>query len=146
MNSRVRIDGKFFRLGTERFYVRGVTYGSFGPNAAGEPFPEPAQAGRDFDLMVTLGANTVRVYDIPPRWLMDAAAQRGLRIFVSIPWLSETCFLDTRTSRREARTAITTSVQSLGKHPNLLAVALANEIPPDVLRWSGAAKGRIVPR
>lgn len=120
--------------------MRGVTYGAFAPNAAGEPFPEPAQAARDLDLMVTLGANTLRVYDIPPRWLMDVAAQRGLRVFVSIPWLYETCFLDSRTTRREARTAITTAVQALGKHPGVLAVALGNEIPPDVLRWSSARR------
>ncbi|MBL9135974.1 MAG: glycosyltransferase [Verrucomicrobiales bacterium] len=138
VNQRVRLDGKFFRAGTERFVVRGVTYGSFGPNQAGEPFPEPEQAGRDFDLMVTLGANTVRVYDIPPRWLIDAAALRGLRLLVSIPWRSESCFLDTRNSRREARTAVTSAVQALDHQPAILAVALANEIPPDILRWSGA--------
>lgn len=140
MNHRVRLDGKFFRAGTERFHVRGVTYGSFGPNPAGEPFPEPGQAGRDLDLMVTLGANTIRVYDIPPRWLIEAAAQRGLRLFVSIPWRSESCFLDSRTHRREARTAVTSAVQALGQHPAIFAVALANEIPPDILRWSGARR------
>ncbi len=33
------IDGKFFRLGKEKFFVKGLAYGPFAPNAAGEPFP-----------------------------------------------------------------------------------------------------------
>ena len=37
---RVRRDGKFFRLGSEKFYVKGVTYGPFAPNNHGEPLPD----------------------------------------------------------------------------------------------------------
>jgi len=39
---RVRRDGKFFRLGKEKFYVKGVTYGPFKPDADGLTFPNPA--------------------------------------------------------------------------------------------------------
>ena len=28
---RVRVDGKFFRLGEKKFYAKGVTYGPFAP-------------------------------------------------------------------------------------------------------------------
>ena len=34
---RVSVDGKFFRLGEKKFYVKGLAYGPFAPNAAGQP-------------------------------------------------------------------------------------------------------------
>jgi GT2 family glycosyltransferase len=137
VTERVRLDGKFFRAGSQRFIVRGVSYGTFGPNKAGEPFPEPADVQRDFQLIRSLGANTIRVYDPPPPWLLDAAAALGLRLFISIPWASQSCFLDSRSRRREARTAVATTVCSFARHPAVFAIAVANEIPPDIVRWSG---------
>ena len=55
-NNRVRRDGKFFRIGTEKFYVKGVTYGPFAPNADGDPFPSPGQAREDFEQILELAA------------------------------------------------------------------------------------------
>jgi GT2 family glycosyltransferase len=138
MTGRVCLDGKFFRVGHERFRVRGVTYGTFGPNKAGDPFPEPAEAARDLALIRELGANVVRIYDLPPPWFRDAAAGHGLRLFVTLPWDSQSCFLDTRTSRRAARTAVTTAVRNLARHPAVFALALASEIPADIVRWCRA--------
>ena len=40
ITNRVRRDGKFFRLGADKFYVKGVTYGPFKPGQDGEPLPE----------------------------------------------------------------------------------------------------------
>ena len=40
--NRVRRDGKFFRLGNEKFYVKGVTYGPFEPIRAIR-FPIPGR-------------------------------------------------------------------------------------------------------
>lgn len=137
---RVRLDGKFFRVDESRFRLRGVTYGSFGPNKAGDPFPEPAQVARDLALVRQLHANTLRVYHLPPPWLLDMAAEQGLRLMVGIPWASHSCFLDSRASRREARTAVTTAIRRVAGHPAVLAVVLANEIPADLIRWSGAAR------
>lgn len=137
---RVRVDGKFFRLGESRFRVRGVTYGSFGPNKAGDPFPEPARVVQDLELVRRLGANVLRIYHLPPPWLMDLCAEQGLRLMVGIPWASHSCFLDSRGSRREARTAVITAIRRLAGHPSIFAVTLANEIPADLLRWSGASR------
>ena len=36
---RVRVDGKFFAAGDERFLFRGVTYGTFAPRSDGALFP-----------------------------------------------------------------------------------------------------------
>ena len=39
---RPRAGGKFLFVGGEKLYLRGVTYGTFRPNADGDEFPEPA--------------------------------------------------------------------------------------------------------
>ncbi len=63
----IRADGKFLRAGTERFLVKGVTYGTFAPDADGYQFPPPARIAQDFALMRRYGINTVRVYTPPTR-------------------------------------------------------------------------------
>lgn len=135
--SRVTVDGKFFRLGEGKFFVKGVTYGPFAPDAGGQPFPSPAQVERDFDQVCDLGANVVRVYTVPPRWVLDLAAARGLRLLVDVPWARHECFLDSAASRAAAREAVRTAVTGCAAHPALFAICVANEIPPDVVRWSG---------
>jgi GT2 family glycosyltransferase len=71
---------------------------------------------------------------------MDAAAARGLRFFLTVPWMVQSCFLESRTSRRSIRTAVVSAVQAVASHPALFAIALANEIPPDIIRWSGTSR------
>src|SRR5690242_1360054 len=73
VTNRVRRDGKFFRLGAEKFYVKGVTYGPFEPNRDGDPFPNPERAEKDFQQIIELGANCVRIYHVPPQWFLDLA-------------------------------------------------------------------------
>ena len=65
-DSRVCLSGKFFRLGGEKFHVKGVTYGPFKPNEQGEFFAGHDATQLDFDLILELGANLVRVYHAPP--------------------------------------------------------------------------------
>src|SRR5712692_2078808 len=43
--------GKFLFVGDEKFHVRGVTYGTFRPQADGAEFPPPEVVERDFALM-----------------------------------------------------------------------------------------------
>ena len=87
VTDRVRRDGKFFRLGDQKFYVKGVTYGPFAPNANGEYFASPTLTGRkDFEQILDLGANCVRIYHIPPKWFLDLAQEMGLKIFLDVCW------------------------------------------------------------
>jgi GT2 family glycosyltransferase len=135
---RVCVDGKFFRLGREKFFVRGVTYGPFAPNAAGQPWVSPEHTARDFALLRELGANLVRVYYVPARWLLDLAQQHDLKVLVDIPWNKHLCFLDDTAEREAARDAVRRAVIGCARHPAVFAFSLANEIPADVVRWHGA--------
>ena len=94
--ARRNADGKFLRAGDERFLVKGVTYGTFAPDADGYQFPAIQQIADDFRLMAELGINTVRTYTPPRRDLLDEAARHGLRVMVGLPWSQHVAFLDDR--------------------------------------------------
>ncbi|MGC4085097.1 MAG: glycosyltransferase [Vicinamibacterales bacterium] len=134
---RAVIDGKFFRIGEDRFLVKGVTYGTFAPDANGYQFPPIAQVMEDFRLMAELGINTVRVYTPPTRDLLDAALANGLRVMVGLPWSQHIAFLDDRTLRKKIEDELLGKVRELGDHPAVLTFALGNEIPPGIVRWHG---------
>jgi glycosyltransferase involved in cell wall biosynthesis len=137
---RVRVDGKFFRLGGKKFYVKGVTYGPFAANPAGEMFPAPDQARRDLVQLQQLGANVIRVYYVPPRWFLDLVHQHGLKVLVDIPWAKHLCFLDSAASQAEARRVVRDAVTACKDHPALFAFSVVNEISPEIVRWSGVAR------
>src|SRR2546422_892245 len=103
---RVTIDGKFFRLGSEKFHLKGLTYGPFAPDANGETFGRPEQTREDFKQIRTLGANLLRTYYVPPRWFLELAAEFDLKVLIDIPWTKHLCFLDSEASRRQARRTV----------------------------------------
>jgi glycosyltransferase involved in cell wall biosynthesis len=135
---RVTVDGKFFRAGERKFYVKGVGYGPFMPNAVGQSFASREQTDTDFGHIRKLGANLVRVYDVPGKWFLDLAAEHGLKVLVDIPWNKHLCFLDSPQLRADALNAVRRAVYSCARHPAVFAFSVANEIPADVVRWSGA--------
>src|SRR5687767_7406294 len=111
ISSRVRTSGKFFRLGAEKFYAKGVTYGPFAPNLEGDHFAAPERTTQDFALMRELGVNLARIYYVPPRWLLDLAQQNGLKLLIDVPWNKEVCFLDSEAARAGARLAVRNAAQ-----------------------------------
>ncbi len=135
---RPTVSGKFFRLGEKKYYLKGVTYGPFAPNSDGDCFPSRAQAARDFAQIRELGANLLRIYNVPPRWLLDLADRHELKLLIDIPWNKHLCFLDSEELREQARTAVRQAVQSCARHPAIFAYSVVNEIAPDIVRWSGA--------
>ena len=137
--SRVTVDGKFFRLGAAKFHAKGVAYGPFAPNAAGQPFASPEQTAQDFAQIRELGANLIRVYHVPAKWFLDLATEHQLKVLVDIPWNKHLCFAESASRRAEARETVRRAVLSCGRHPAIFAYSVANEIPPDIVRWSGAA-------
>src|SRR5260370_23909886 len=88
------VKGKFLFVGEEKFYVRGVTYGTFRPNAEGDEFPARAVVEADFSQISANGINAVRTYTPSPPWLLDAAQRHGLRIIVGLPAEPPAAFLD----------------------------------------------------
>lgn len=136
---RVRVDGKFFRLGDRKFYAKGVAYGPFAPGESGACLPSPEQTARDLALIAELGANVIRTYMPPPRWLLDLAQDHGLKLLVDIPWPKNHCFLDSGRAKEQAREAVRGVVKACIGHPAIFAYSVVNEIPPDIVRWSGAA-------
>jgi glycosyltransferase involved in cell wall biosynthesis len=137
-SARVAVDGKFFRVGTEKFIPRGVTYGPFVPDSNGETFGTPEQVARDFAQIRELNANVARVYYVPPRWLLDLAEQHGLKVFVDIPWEKHRCFLESYEMREAARENVRVAARTCAGHSALFAFSVANEIPAEIVRWHGA--------
>jgi O-antigen biosynthesis protein len=135
---RVSVDGKFFRLGEKKFYVKGLAYGPFAPNAAGLCFASPEQTVADLAQIQDAGANLIRVYQVPAKWFLDLAAEHQLKVLVDIPWNKHLCFLDSREEQAKAREAVRRAVFACARHPALFAFSVANEMPPDIVRWSGA--------
>jgi glycosyltransferase involved in cell wall biosynthesis len=136
----IRVDGKFFRVGAAKHFVKGVTYGPFAPDSRGDQFPALDMVGRDFALMVTAGINTVRVFTVPPVWLLDAAQRHGLKMLVGLPWSQHVAFLDSADIRAEIRDAIVAGVRACARHEAVFAYLVGNEIPPDIIRWHGARR------
>jgi glycosyltransferase involved in cell wall biosynthesis len=136
--ARVTVDGKFFRLGGQKFYLKGVSYGPFAPTTSNGTFATPEQTARDFAQIRELGANLVRVYHVPPRWFLDLAAERQFKLLIDIPWNKHLCFLETPRLQEDARAAVRQAVKACAGHPAVFAYSVVNEIPPDIVRWSGA--------
>src|SRR6266704_5762544 len=134
---RVSVDGKFFRLGEKKFYAKGVAYGPFAPNAAGQLFASPEQTAADLAKIRELGANVVRIYQVPAKWFLDFAAAQNLKVLIDIPWNRHLCFLDSPEYRTQAREAVRNAVLSCARHPAVFAFSVANEVPADIVRWSG---------
>lgn len=140
ITDRVRRDGKFFRLGPDKFYVKGVTYGPFAPNSEGEPLPTRQQVRRDFQQCVELGANCLRIYDVPEKWLLDLAQETGLRLFVDVSWPKNLEFIHDPAIAEQARQAVRDAAHRCGNHPAVFAISVVNEIPPDLVRFCGREK------
>ncbi len=137
-DGRWRVDGKFFSDGRKRVHPRGVTYGPFPPGDRGDLFPDRSGVLRDLERVRELGANVLRCYTIPPPWMFDLAAESSIKLFVDIPWNYQLAFLDNPEDARAAVIAVRDFAREFSRHPALFATCLANEIPPDIVRWSGA--------
>ncbi len=136
-SNRIQRTGKFLTEGDAKFYVKGVSYGTFAPDARGHQFPPMSQVADDFALMREFGINTVRTYTPPRLAVLDEAARAGLRVMAGIPWAQHVAFLDDAKARQRIRHDVAAAVRELRGHESLLMVALGNEIPAAVVRWHG---------
>ena len=136
-NNRITVRGKFLYQGDSKFWVKGVTYGTFRPDGEGNQFPEPGVVATDFASMAGNGINTVRTYTPPPRWLLDIAQDNGLRVMVGIAWEQHVTFLDDERLVSAIEDRIRDAIRVSARHPALLCYSIGNEIPASIVRWHG---------
>lgn len=134
---RLEARGKFLYVGDEKFWIRGVTYGTFRPDHDGSQFPSPQVVEQDFANIATNHINTVRVYTVPPRWLLDTAWRHGLRVMVGLPWEQHVTFLDDRKRAKAIEQRVRAVVRTCTGHPAVLCYTIGNEIPAPIVRWHG---------
>jgi hypothetical protein len=105
-SDRIRVHGKFFFAENQKHFVKGVTYGPFAQGSHGSQFPEPATVHKDFALMREAGVNTVRVFTVPPIWLLDAAHRAGLKLLIGLSWAEHIAFLDSIAIQAQIRETV----------------------------------------
>ncbi len=137
---RVRAAGKFLEAGGRKIFLHGATYGPFGPADRNHGLRDAASSARDLDDMLAWGANTVRLYHVPPEWFLDLCMERGLRVVVSIPWGDHVDFLRRRASREAVRALVGDAAARLSGSPVVAALLVGNEIPATLVRWLGPAR------
>lgn len=138
---RVQTRGKFLFAGDQKLYVRGVTYGPFNPEPHGSEYHEPSVVERDFERIRERGFNTVRIYTVPPRWLLDLALKHDLYLMIGLPWSQHVAFLEENAQKRHIESKVRDGVAACAGHPSVLCYAIGNEIPPSIVRWHG--RGRV---
>ncbi|MBD1847740.1 glycosyltransferase [Cyanobacteria bacterium FACHB-63] len=138
--NRPEVLGKFIFINGEKFYIKGVTYGTFSLNPEGEAFPESEIVAKDFAQMAANHINAVRVYTVPPRWFLDMAYENHLRVMVGLPWEQHVAFLDETSRIQDIEYRVRIAVRSCTGHPALLCFVIGNEIPTSIVRWYGSTR------
>jgi len=139
-NSRIRAVAKFFFEGDRKFFVKGVTYGPFKPDADGSYLGRPDQVDVDLALMREVGLNLMRIYHAPPRWFLDRCASAGMRVIVTLPWAKHIEFLRDRKARRQIAESVRVAVNAYAGHPAIFGYLVGNEISSTMVRWLGVRR------
>src|SRR6058998_3929078 len=134
---RPTVQGKFLFLGAEKFWVRGISYGTFYMDENRQERLAPDTVEKDFSEMAARGFNVVRVYTAPPPWLLDAALKHGLRVMIGLNWGEHMAFLDEPGRIAEIEERIRTWIRSCAGHPAVFCYIIGNEIPASIVRWHG---------
>jgi len=134
---RPTVRGKFLYVGKEKFWVRGISYGTFFVDENGDERFTAETVKRDFAQMAANGFNVVRVHTGPPRWLLDVALEHGLRVMVGLNWGEHMAFLDEPGKVEEIEARIRRWIRVCAGHPAVFGYSIGNEIPASIVRWHG---------
>src|SRR2546425_5423056 len=134
---RPKVRGKFLYVGTEKFWVRGISYGTFYVDDNGEERRTEEMVRRDFAQIAASGFNVVRIHTGPPRWFLDLALEHGLRVMVGLNWGEHMAFLDEPGRVREIEDRVRRWIRTCAEHPAVLCYSVGNEIPASIVRWHG---------
>lgn len=140
---RVTRDGRHLSREGAPFRVKGVTYGGFARRRDGFQFPERRQITADLVEIARAGLNTVRTYTLPPPDLLDTAEEAGLQLIVGLhyhDWRMEPTAGRgaTRRIRAAGRESVAKAMDTLAGRESVLAIAIGNEVPVDLVRLHGA--------
>ncbi|MBC7979878.1 MAG: glycosyltransferase [Armatimonadetes bacterium] len=127
-NQRWHTDGKFFRRGDKRIWMRAVTYGPFPPG-------KTPICATEFRKVRDAGFDTLRVFDLPDRGFLDAANHAGLQVFAGLDWRYLEDFISKPALFSAARIKLSNWLKSQANHPALSGVYVGNEIPAEMVRW-----------
>jgi O-antigen biosynthesis protein len=139
-SAKMHAKGKFLYCGEEKFYIKGVTYGTFKPNNEGSHFPEREIIEKDFTMMILHGINCIRTYTVPPTYLLDLAEHMNLKVMVGLPWEQHITFLDDAERRNNIIKNVQENVLQCDNHAAILCYTIGNEIPAPIVRWYGKKK------
>src|SRR5437667_2219821 len=135
---RPEVRGKFLVVGDTTFHVRGVTYGAFRPDGHDREYRDLDTIDADFAQMAANGINAVRIpHTLPPRALLDLAAEHGLRVMVGLSAEQYVGFLIDRKGAPDVAEIVRAKVRACAGHPALLCYALGHELPAQIVRWLG---------
>src|SRR3989440_920717 len=136
----IRAVAKFFFEGDRKFFVKGITYGPFKPDAEGHYLGPPEQVDRDLAPMREAGLNVVRIYHVPPLWFLDRCAAAGMRVLITLPWAKHVEFLRKKSSRDEISGMVRKAVATHRGHPAIFGYLVGNEISSTMVRWLGVRR------
>ena len=134
---RPRVRGKFLFLGDEKFWIKGVTYGTFAQDENGIERFLPQIVEKDFAAIAENGFNVVRTYTVPPRWVLDIAWRNGLRVMVGIPVEVPMALIDEPGKPGEIEGWVRRQLRTCAGHPAVFCYTIGNEIAPSIVRWQG---------
>ncbi len=137
---RIRAVAKFFFEEDRKFFLKGVTYGPFAPDAEGFYLGDPDKLERDLQLMRQIGLNVLRIYHTPPRWFLDRCLAVKMRVLITLPWEKHIEFLRQRTAREKIEESVRKAVSVNAGHPAILGYLVGNEISPQMARWLGVRR------
>ena len=135
--NKITVKGKFLYDGENKFFIKGVTYGTFRPDENGRQFPDEATVDQDFRQMAAAGINCIRSYTIPPKSLLNAAQRHNLKVMVGLAWEQHITFLEKKSIYTAIIKRVMEDAVQCGSHPAILCFAIGNEIPAGIVRWYG---------
>lgn len=129
---RLKVHGKHFHLDGKPHFLRTVTYGPFPPESDHRP-------EKDFPLIRDAGFDSIRIYFLPDKEFLDAAARHDLIVIATHAWAHGCDFInDNPGIFYRAKESLVTWLSAHHWHPGLGAVLVGNEIPPDMAHWMDA--------
>ncbi|QTN31498.1 glycosyltransferase [Akkermansiaceae bacterium] len=131
----LEIDGKFFRRNGRRLWLKTVTYGPFPPEK--EPL-----AAVELARIRDAGFDSIRLFSLPDRQLLEAAERCGVIVFAGLDWNHHEDFLSQPGILSAARIRLAGWLETHANHPALAGIYVGNEIPCDLVRWMGPAPVR----